>query len=422
MNMNTEWLQITILILSLMNQNELKNAYEMNIRWEKPENFQMFSPGTDSTLVVDFRSKEDLETISTFIFFSNDNYTFKNINDSGMSIPLALELFSVTREMIIYKLNHTRPDPENLIKAMKRVFDVEKGLIETEDKTPLPENVQVLQYHEFPQYAVLSVAIPGSDIINPASLSELFPGKMILLSMVPDIGAIKNQWIKGKVEPIPVAALEVLRSSLEDAISNRGFSEHQEIYINVKEKLINLSAPLSQSDLDYLLNELERFLFYEPRIIDPFYDNDIFGNYQPKLSPDIATDYMPELEADLLTIPESKIENLYSLLVLFQEYQKNAIKNPGKWIQGNMVLGANPDEYIPSKEELLLNEVGKRIGTLIGKNNISQFKRDFRKEGLWGKTFCYTHFTFTHADVMGSGRFFYVDTMTKKCFTLKDGG
>ena len=83
-----------------------------------------------------------------------------------------------------------------------------------------------------------------------------------------------------------------------------------------------------------------------------------------------------------------------------------------------MILGARAKEYIPSDEELILAEVGKRImGTM---ETFHQDQRSKVLRGLWclPRILRFSEFTFTHSDVMGSGRFFYVDEIIPIIFKL----
>lgn len=131
-----------------------------------------------------------------------------------------------------------------------------------------------------------------------------------------------------------------------------------------------------------------------------------FPDYQPKTSPDTMLDYMPSLAPKWEIIPDAKIENLKLLVELFSKYNKEAAADPGKWEDGNIVLGAREREYRPSEAELLLCEVGERIQSLIE----SQPKESVKLELGVNE---YLKFTFIHIDVMGSGRFYYVDKIEK---------
>jgi hypothetical protein len=131
-----------------------------------------------------------------------------------------------------------------------------------------------------------------------------------------------------------------------------------------------------------------------------------FPGYQPKLSPDTVLDYRPELRTQIETLPEPSAENLRALLDALDHYRDAAGAQPGRWIDGSVPLGGDPREYEPSDAELLLAEVGDRIGLVAATMHPAAFAAAM---GMLGREvpISYPRFAFRHVDVMGSGRFFY---------------
>jgi hypothetical protein len=80
-------------------------------------------------------------------------------------------------------------------------------------------------------------------------------------------------------------------------------------------------------------------------------------------------------------------------------------------VEGNMILGVRPKEYEPSLEELVLGETGERISKVINNNEKEEIISYLKNNKCHMRKIKFRKFTFTHADVMGSGRFFYVDTI-----------
>ena len=124
--------------------------------------------------------------------------------------------------------------------------------------------------------------------------------------------------------------------------------------------------------------------------------DDLFPDYEPKNTPDTIYDYNKtptEVISILKEIGEPKLENLKKILELFKRYKKEAEENPGHYEDGNMILGAPPQEYIPSKGELLVSELGSMIDNIIqsnSKNKIEEFKT---KEGIEAQKLVFTQFT-----------------------------
>lgn len=138
-----------------------------------------------------------------------------------------------------------------------------------------------------------------------------------------------------------------------------------------------------------------------------------FPGYAPKMTPDTAVDFMPEIRGDIDKIPAATPDNLIALLDLLIDYQKRVTEKPGGWIEGNRMLGARAREYRPTADELMAAAIGDRLQTIIAAETGGRSQDMLRKAQVSIKELEYTRFTFTHTDVMGSGRFFYVDTMEK---------
>jgi hypothetical protein len=137
-----------------------------------------------------------------------------------------------------------------------------------------------------------------------------------------------------------------------------------------------------------------------------------FPDYKPKISMDTIYDYnkTPKEVIELLEkIGKPSLEKLEKILELLKKYQKETNNNPGKYVQGNVALGADPEEYIPSKSELLVSELGKMIQVILDQHSKKEINDWKQKEDIPSQTITFTEITFRHTDVMGSGRFFYAE-------------
>ena len=86
----------------------------------------------------------------------------------------------------------------------------------------------------------------------------------------------------------------------------------------------------------------------------------------------------------------------------------------GKYERGNIVIGANLDQYYPSEEELVVSELGKMILQLIESYSKQQLKTLKLRYNLKSQQIRFYEMSFRHVDVMGSGRFFYADKAAKE--------
>lgn len=141
---------------------------------------------------------------------------------------------------------------------------------------------------------------------------------------------------------------------------------------------------------------------------------EMFPDYTPKTTPDKVLDYRPSLSEKLEKFPSAELHNLPELIALFNDLQKQAKAKPGKWVDGNIILGANPKEYFPSDEELLLSELGNTIESMVHTEQPLAIQDLLKKNKIKAKNLKFTSYTFLHVDVMGSGRFFYIANIEQK--------
>ncbi|MBY9020513.1 MAG: hypothetical protein KGD67_05605 [Candidatus Lokiarchaeota archaeon] len=143
----------------------------------------------------------------------------------------------------------------------------------------------------------------------------------------------------------------------------------------------------------------------------------IFPDYKPKISPDTISDYIrrPNKVYEIIgKIGDLHISKLNNILALFNNYEKKAKKNVGKYEEGNVAIGADQFQYYPSEEELVVSELGKMILQLIESYSKQQLKTLKLRYNLKSQQIRFYEMSFRHVDVMGSGRFFYADKAAKE--------
>lgn len=133
----------------------------------------------------------------------------------------------------------------------------------------------------------------------------------------------------------------------------------------------------------------------------------VLAGYEPKMSPDGMLDYRPRLGFESSALPETRLEDLPVLADALDMLTAAARARPGHWEDGNLALGADLREYVPSDEELLAAELGQRIVALLDGAEAEAVARIWAAAGRDGYKAAFTTFDFRHVDVMGSGRFFY---------------
>jgi hypothetical protein len=139
----------------------------------------------------------------------------------------------------------------------------------------------------------------------------------------------------------------------------------------------------------------------------PCHGQDCFGDYQPKTSPDTLVDFAPQVIQRVDEIASADLDGLPALIHALFDAKSQAAKNPGTVRQGNVILGADPEEYVPSEQELLECAIGDRIAQVIAANDGERVAAALKKAGIEERSLTYGKIDVWHVDVMGSGRFFY---------------
>jgi hypothetical protein len=146
-------------------------------------------------------------------------------------------------------------------------------------------------------------------------------------------------------------------------------------------------------------------------------DKNLFPDYEPKITPDTMEDYLskPSKIYEILEdVGEPHISKMNDILTLFNKYEKKAKRNTGKYEKGNIAIGADPNQYYPSEEELIVSELGKIIVQLIESYTKQQLKTLKLRHNIQSQQIRFFEISFRHVDVMGSGRFFYAEKATKE--------
>jgi hypothetical protein len=129
--------------------------------------------------------------------------------------------------------------------------------------------------------------------------------------------------------------------------------------------------------------------------------------FRPKLSPDTLLDDRPSLAERVAALPPAQLSLLGDLVTTLAALKERASTKPGAWRLGPVYLGANTQEYQPSDDELLAAELGDRVRRIIGTADPADVAKALKKAGVNATRVEYNRFEYRHADVMGSGRFFY---------------
>ena len=424
------WLHLLSWSLKVMTLADFPSSISVETQWRTSGELPFVWTGRKEALEILFKIDGNNRVSNRYLLLpSCDLALIRTDVDSPAIQP---ECLGVTPFCLVYRLpidfSPLSTTEESLQKRIELIFRNHLNIqsyepVQIENGITLPGEVQVIRLEEFPNSVDLQIAVAGR--VSYDSLRYRFPGKMIHLTLIPDQGEPAQRWIKGGNDDTRCdfenfsdlfAHLEEL---LREASSQKSFPDITTYYHQAVEQL-NVFFDDRQGDNNCrsLFYSWIQRLFCQSRQVSVTPEWDLFPDYQPKESPDEVLDFRNALQDQLITIPTSHPDHMKSLLKFFRLYRRLARKNPGNWEEGNMILGARAKEYIPSDEELILAEVGKRImGTM---ETFHQDQRSKVLRGLWclPRILRFSEFTFTHSDVMGSGRFFYVDEIIPIIFKL----
>ena len=124
--------------------------------------------------------------------------------------------------------------------------------------------------------------------------------------------------------------------------------------------------------------------------------------------------YRPNLQESLQTVSFGT-DRVVELVRAYYEYSDRAHRNPGRWEKGKIQEGANPREYIPSSDELILAELGGRLAEMVDEKTWGWVAGEIKPAGISLNEIRFKEFTFRHVDVMGTGRFHYASAPRKVC-------
>lgn len=434
---NAEWVKIVCMAIQLFNHSELKDQATVHIGWIAPDSLGFVAPEQLPAATIRISDLNSQSVLSEYILIPRQNLYQKKTSGDDLMGDIDKTFVTVTPNAVIFR-KVLRTILADSIKSLSMKHDSlfyrmiqndsNQKIIKQEQGFSTDNGLQVIRMTEYPHYIDLGVAQPGTKITQKI-IPENFPkNKMIRLSMIPDYGPVHTQWIEQPnyyydscVSLTEKAVINIIDSTFSDAVNNGNHTGKNILYSMCQARIKSSEFPVScnsTSVTSHWIKILRQLLLFE-NDFDPYEDiHRVYPGYEPKLSPDSILDYMGELSVDISQLPESSLDRLPELVKLYEQFRKKAKKNPGHWNDGNMILGANDKEYAPTRDELLLNEIGNRIKKIVESEKREEIARIMKINKIKNKTIRYKHFTFRHTDVMGSGRFTYVDRIVEMKFEL----
>jgi len=430
-----EWIRTVGLAVNLLIKTEFDSSVSVQQEWRRPLPSDFFSNDSVSAIFLEFQSKEDSGRLTGIYLIPWDNL-FSPGSGTGELILPRYKLLTVTRYAIIYEDLGTEPLSnaneelyERLFSRLKDLFDYGENQreISSLDGVTTPEMVQIISQTEYKYYIEQDVAQPGSKSPLRFNYDSMPENKMILGRLIPETGPIKSQWIFPARTPESVcagAADSLVRKVLDDQIGSLLKTDMADMYDACRKatdaivKILDEQGCDNEDEKDYYTRLVRKFLLCKDQVITEIPFDNIFGDYQPKTTPDVLSDYIPGVYEKIKALPAAELQNIPGLLAEYRKYRQNVSRDRGKWVEGNDILGARPQEYQPSESEIMLCETGSRIKEIADNNSASSIREVLRGHSRLPKKIKFRKFEVIHMDVMGSGRFFYISNIEEIQFKL----
>ncbi len=129
--------------------------------------------------------------------------------------------------------------------------------------------------------------------------------------------------------------------------------------------------------------------------------------------PATVTDYRPAIAGDIGALPP--VGDAQALATAYVDWRARAGATPGGFEEGQVPLGADPQEYRPSDAELVAAEAGERLAAALqGADEATKAA----VAAIVGEARTYRRFEFRRVDVAGSGRYYYASSPTDASLPL----
>lgn len=429
-----EWIKIIGLAIQLLVKTEFGGDVSVQCEWKQKLPGDLYLSENLPALHLTFYSASDSVKIAGIYVIPWQNFSLSN--KSNETLLPSYTIFTVVDYAIVYNeftetsLDETQKKYYNkLTFHLTEMFDslINQQIQNEESSLITPKGLQIIRQKEYNNYIEQDVAMTGSNLNMQSVYESKSDNKMILRHLIPDIGTVKSQWISPLIlqrdsclQKSDEQVLKIFSEAISDLLTNDSF-DRRDIFNgawNQAKDILNEKGCASDNVVNYYWDFFHKAIPYVDEHNTKINVDYVFGDYMFKLIPDELSDFMPAIYEDVQKLPSADLLNLPELLGLYKKYHKLARKNSGKWVDGNMVLGANPKEYEPSFDELLLCEVGTRIQSIKENNSLTDIKTVSKDEIGWSKTIKFKKYSVVHYDVMGSGRFFYIGIIEDVKFKL----
>lgn len=420
----SEWIDLLFSSIRLAAELFFDNAVHVEMSERRNEGYVFSAKQGSGFLRIQVSNSQD-QVLLAYDVIPPQDFSIRGELDLAGGLALTRELVTVTDYAAVYAqvnpygyTGQLKETIELFHRVVRRILEEERHNQLQDEELDLPQDVRIISSKVYSHYADLQIALPGTAMPDDSAWRTVGKGKLLYLQLVPDAGEVKKRWIKtidSREDPYYTSVEEDLLKVFSEALSeaHRFPASRNEISERAKTRIRGLFSA-ANSYVNFLYDKyehrLESWLLLEDVTPRHPIEEEIFGDYQPKETPDAIIDFMPSLRDKVDRLPSAVLENWVPLVELLEFFTGNARNTPGHWEDGNMVLGAQPREYRPSVDELMASEVGDRLAKIIDDHRKEDLIDFFGSEHLNPIDLEYVHFDFIHVDVMGSGRFFYVQS------------
>ncbi len=400
-----EWIKLFSEVFTFAAQGKFK----IETTWTgRVQDFIFSGKSQKAAMSVTLMDTSNNEALVTYLLIPGQQFSMRVCNNLSERV----NFLTVNDLAIIYRLDRSDKLTQDQRREIRN-FEARLGEIIDYDycqrSIPLPSRISDTGLFQNVSFYPYYINIHTGDRLAGKRLEflrDIAGNRMIKLDISQDDCTFSQWYLPEAVNDYEISdttdqeLVNIFRHAIERSIKNRAYT--WDVYYTAQDRIKRLFKD-NDSLANKFISRLERWMV--------LYEAHVFPGYHPKTTPDVILDFRPQLITKIYDLPEPKLENLPQLINLFDIYSQKAQQNPGQWVEGNMILGADPQEYNPSDQELILFEIGDRINEVLEVNTTEDIQKFLRENGIAPRKLEYKAFTFRHVDVMGSGRFFYVDVI-----------
>lgn len=253
------WVEVLASGIELGAQLEFGEQVIAQTTWEGVESTGYAGREGGQSLTLSFRNQGEDKPFAVY-YLAPWQFLYARVC-SCPSARLTEPLLGVTEQAVIFGPSGDGAAGKSLEDRRNKVAQIVARAAELEEnrrevvqpaQCKIPEDIRVIALEVYPNYAGMQVALPGSRLAPDSELAALFPRRLLLFSLVPDLGPVTRRWIPPARIAYEPLGLGGCASPSDPASSADG------VYFETSQKLSTLFRDALQRAVSERLGEAAR--------------------------------------------------------------------------------------------------------------------------------------------------------------------